>query len=152
MSAHTYPDPRVARFVSEIAVPVQYNVSHDPGAQIRYHAYWTPCISLQDVEGREYRRSFGCLDVEAFLAEFALARGLRYLHSGSFGRSVELLEEALGYTERDDLRHSENRYWLAVANYRLSGNADDLEAGWVTLRAEHPESDWTRKCDFLFAD
>ena len=142
MAERTYPDPRVTRFINERFVPVQFNVVENPGAQLRFHAFWTPCIMLQDVEGNEHRRSYGSLLPDQFLAELSLAHGLRFLHTGHFGKALDLLEAATEFTEADPYRHPENLYWLGVARYRVSGNAKDLDLGWDELIERHLDSDW----------
>ena len=152
MAEKTYPDPRVTRFINEVAVPVQFNVKEDPGAHLRYHAFWTPCLMLQDVDGSEHRRSIGPLDPEQFLAEFALAHGLRFLNTGNFGRAVEVLEGALEHTSRISMRHAENLYFLAAAKFELSGNLQDLLGTWEMLRSEHPDTEWAVKTHQLVLD
>jgi len=149
MAANTYPDPRVSRLINEFAVPVQFNVKEDPGARARYHGYWTPCISYQDVDGAEYRRSFGPLNSEQLLAELSLARGLRFVHSGRFEEGIEALEVALTYTEAVPPRHAENLYWLAAARYESSGEVKDLLDGWEDVRRLHPDTEWDSKTRLL---
>ena len=117
MAMHTYPDPRVTRFINDFAVPVQFNAKEDPGAHLRYHAFWTPCLILQDVDGNEHRRSIGPLTAEQFLAEFSLAYGLRFLNTGNFGKAIELLQEALNHTPALPARHAENIYFVGVAKF-----------------------------------
>lgn len=146
MGANTYPDPRVSRFINEHTVPVQLNVKEDVGAPFRFHAQWTPAIMYQDVDGNEFRRSFGSLNADQFLAEFSLARAHRHYHSGQFDKSVELFEQALEYTKFDPMRHAENLYWIGPAKYEGStGTADDLMAGLAKLQETYPDSDWAKR-------
>lgn len=145
MGANTYPDPRVSRFINEYTIPVQFNVKEDVGAQSRFHAHWTPALVFQDVDGIEYRRSFGSLNADQFLAEFWLARGLRYYHSGQFDKATEIFEEALEHTKFDPLRHSENLYWIGPAKYEGSGSLDDLINGFKKVQEAYPGSDWAKK-------
>ena len=150
MEANTYPDPRVSRYVNEFAIPVQFNVVEDPGATARYHSFWTPTVMLYDVDGNEYRRSYGMLTPERFLSEMSLGYALRFLHSGQFEKTLEKVEDALEYTRADPLRHAENYYWLGVAKYRATDDPDGLGEGWQELRSHYPDSDWARKTDFFF--
>lgn len=152
MEAYTYPDPRVSRFINQHTVPVQFNVKEDVAAPMRHHARWTPAIMYQDVEGNEYRRSFGPLNADQFLAEFSLAHALRAYHSGHFDKSVELFEEALEFTKSDPLRHPENLYWIGPAKYEGSGSVEDLMAGFKVLQEAYPDSDWTKKSRQLKVD
>lgn len=145
MEAHTYPDPRVSRFVNEYMVPVQFNVVDDPGARRRYHAYWTPTAMLRDDEDAEYRRSVGSVNPEQFLAEFALGRGLRFFHSGQFERAVEELERAQQHTIKWPSRHAENLYMLGVARYKATDEWENTNQAWEELEATYPDSSWTCK-------
>ena len=150
MRGLTYADPRVIRFIGEFTIPVEFDVSEDPGAQLRFHSFWTPTVIYLDPDGHEHRRSYGCIDPPRFLAEFTLARGLRFLHTGHFRQSAAILEEAMELTAAEPAVHAENLYWLGVAHYRVTGNAHDLEASWRTLRHDHPDAAWTRRTDFYF--
>jgi len=152
MAANTYPDPRVSRFINQHTIPVQFNVKEDVGAPSRYHAQWTPAIIYQDVDGNEFRRSFGPLNPDQFLAEFSLANALRFYHSGQFDKSAGLFEQALEYTQIDPWRHAENLYWIGPARYEGSGSVDDLMAGFKKLQETYPNSDWTKKTTQLKVD
>ena len=152
MAMHTYPDPRVTRFINDFAVPVQFNVKEDPGAHLRYHAFWTPCLILQDVDGNEHRRSIGPLSPEQFLAEFSLGYGLRFLNTGNFGKAVELLQEALNHTPALPARHAENIYFMGVAKFELDGKVQHLSTEWEKLASQYPDSEWTAKSQQLVMD
>lgn len=152
METHTYPDPRVSRLVNLYSIPVKFITTEDPGVMARFHSYWTPTFMIHDVDGNEHRRSYGALDPNRFLGEFSLGNALSYLHTGRFHKAVKLLDEATHYTALDPLRHNENLYWIAVANYRVSEDPQDLEDGWIALREQYPGSEWSRKCDFFFRE
>ncbi len=142
MEANTFPDPRVSRFINQYMIPVQFNVKEDVTAPFRFHAQWTPASMYQDADGTDYRRSYGSLNPEQFLAEYWMARGLRYYHSGQFDKSAEIFEQALEYTKIDPNRHAENLYWIGPAKYEGSGTDDDLLIGFKRVQEEHPGSDW----------
>ncbi len=152
MGAYTYPDPRVSRFINQHTVPVQINVTQDTGALERYHAQWTPALIYFDVDNREFRRSYGPLNADQFLAEFSLAHALRYYHSGQFEESITLFKDALEYTKTDPVRHAENLYWIGPAIYEHTGNVDELIAGFKELQRTYPNGDWTKKSRQLKAD
>ncbi|MGI6296113.1 MAG: hypothetical protein ACOX3G_08475 [Armatimonadota bacterium] len=152
MGAYTYTDPRVSRFINQHLVPVQFNVKEDTGAPVRYHTQWTPTSMYFDVEDREFRRSYGALNADQFLAEYSLAHALRYFHTGQFEKSVVLFKQALEYTKTDPERHAENLYWIGPALYEYTGNLDELISGFKTLQEAYPDSDWTKKSHQLKAD
>ena len=146
----TYADPRVIGFINEFTIPVEFSVSEDPGVQLRFRSFWTPTVIYCDSDGHEHRRTYGCLDPERFLAEFSLARGLRYLNTGRFRKALEALQEAVSHTTAEPDTHAENLYWLGVARYRVSGNVHELEEEWRALRHTHPTSAWSRRTGFFF--
>ncbi|MCE5200521.1 MAG: thioredoxin family protein [Armatimonadota bacterium] len=150
MQEHTYTDPRVHRFVDEFVIPVRFDLKEDPGALIRYHAFWTPCIILSDIDDNEHRRSYGVLSVEQFLAEFWVGYGLLLLNTRRVNEAIDVLERARIYTAVDSVRNAENHYWLGVAKYQVTGDIKELEYEWQKLRADHPSSDWARKTDYYF--
>lgn len=145
MEANTFPDPRVSRFINQNFVAVQFNVKEDTTAPFRFHAQWTPASMYQDVDGFEYRRSYGSLDADQFLAEYWLAHGLRLYHSGQFDKAAEVFEQALEYTKPSPMRHAENLYWIGPAKYEGSGTEDDLLAGFKRLQETYPDSDWAKR-------
>lgn len=148
MRATTYNDTRVESFIDSNFVGVRLDSLVDPILCLRFHSVWTPCIILQDVNDQEYRRSYGVLSAEQFLAEFSLAHGLRLLHSGQYNIAIEVLESAIKYTGVDPLRNAENHYWLGVAKFLATKDKEELEYEWQKLRVEHPSSDWARKTDY----
>lgn len=150
MKENTYPDSRVSRYINEHLVPVQLNVADYQEAMQIYHSHWTPCLMLRDVDNVEYRRSYGALNPVQILAELAIARGLRFLHSGQYEKSLQLFEEAHEYTQHDPHRHPENYYWQSVALYRTTHVPDDLGKYWEYLHEMYPDSDWAKKTAFWF--
>lgn len=152
MEANTFTDPRVSRFIDQHMIPVQFNVKEDVGAPGRFHAQWTPASMCQDVDGNEFRRAYGSLNPDQFIAEYWLALGLRFYHSSQFDKSVEIFEQALEYTKIDPVRHAENLYWIGPAKYEGSGTADDLLAGFRILQDAYPDSDWAKRSKQLKID
>ncbi|MBI4311871.1 MAG: thioredoxin family protein, partial [Chloroflexi bacterium] len=71
--AVTYPDFSVQEYIKKRFVPVRFNVVAKPEVMDRFNASWTPTIIVEDVRGREHRRSVGYLDPKRFLGELALA-------------------------------------------------------------------------------
>ena|SRR5687767_7854975 len=149
MGAVTYPNPEVDRFIAEHFVPVQYNVGEHPEAFQQFNAAWTPTIIIQDVEGREHRRSEGYLDPQRFLAEMSLALVKAALNRQEYEEAARRAEEAVGRTKGDKQREPEALYWKAVVAYRQTGSADPLLAGWNRLLDEYPDSEWAKRAEFI---
>ncbi|HEX2061867.1 MAG TPA: thioredoxin fold domain-containing protein, partial [Thermoanaerobaculia bacterium] len=67
-----YPNPKIARFVSDHFIPVRQHVKTHPDAMERWGAQWTPTIMTVDANGREQHRVEGFLDADALLAQLKL--------------------------------------------------------------------------------
>jgi hypothetical protein len=149
MGAVTYPDPKVERYIEEYFIPVQFNVVEQPEVMDRFNTPWTPTLIVQDVEGREHRRSQGYFDPRRFLGEMALARLLAALNRRDFTTARERSAETLDLTRGDPAREPEAIYWTAVAAYKASEDAQQLLQGWNRLLDQFPESDWARRVEFI---
>jgi hypothetical protein len=149
MGAVTYPDPKVQQAIAQDFVPIRYNVGENPEAFQQFNASWTPTIIIQDSEGREARRSEGYLDPARFLAELALARVKAALLRQDYDAARRLADEAISAAAGDKQREPEALYWQAVVAYRLSGSGGDLVTGWTRLLNEFPDSEWSRRAEFI---
>lgn len=150
MGAVTYSNEEVRDYVGLRFAPVQLDIVEEPGWKERFNSNWTPTLIVEDVEGREHRRSQGYLDARRFLAEMSLAYLKDALNRGDFGTALSRKDEALAMTKGDSEREPEARYWAAVANYR--GNEqpnDNLSGGWLPLMEAFPESDWAKKASVI---
>ena len=147
MGAVTYPNPEVARYVHDHFVPVQYNVAERPQAIDQFNSAWTPTLIVQDVEGREYRRSLGYLDPHRFLGEMALARLVASVNRRDFASPTGT--DALDRTKGDTAREPEALYFASVAAYKAANDVDKLLEGWNRLLDRFPESDWAKKIEFI---
>jgi hypothetical protein len=149
MGAVTYPNPQVERYLEEHFIPVQFNVVEQPEVMDRFNTPWTPTLIVQDVEGREHRRSQGYFDPRRFLGEMALARLLAALNRRDFETARERSTQTLDLTRGDPAREPEAIYWSSVAAYKASGDAQQLLQGWNRLLDQFPESDWARRVEFI---
>ena len=147
MGTVTYPNPEVARYVRDHFVPVQYNVAERPQAIDQFNSAWTPTLIVQDVEGREYRRSLGYLDPQRFLGEMALARLLASVNRRDFASDTGT--DALDRTKGDAAREPEALYFASVAAYKAANDVEKLLEGWNRLLDRFPDSDWAKKIEFI---
>src|SRR5262249_34624072 len=147
----TYPDPAVARAVSDHTVPVQIKtVDPDPAAKAvieRFLQVWTPTITLVSPEGQVYHEWSGYLPPSLYLAQLTLGLGKAALKQARFEAAAALFDEvAEKYPEADAA--AEALYWGAVARYRGSHDGKQLISGWEKLRSRYPESIWRIKQSF----
>lgn len=145
MAAVTHADADVQRYISENFVPVQINVKDDPGAMECYNAVWTPTIIIECADGIEHRRMEGYLDPQAFVEELSLAVFRAALDKHDFSAAKTRIGEALQKASGDPVREPEAMYWAAVADYKLSQDANELVKGWTRLLDQYPDSDWAKR-------
>ena len=149
MGAVTYPDPEVERFILEHFIPVKFNVVEQPEMMDRFNTPWTPTLIVEDVEGRQHRRSQGYLDARRFLAEMALARLLAAVNRRDFQTARDRSGEALDRTRGDAWREPEAIYWSSVAAYKATNDANPLIQGWSRILDQSPGSEWAKKVEFI---
>ena len=149
MDTVTYPQPDVQTFIREHFVPVQFNVLERPDAKREFNSGWTPCLIVQNADGREHRRSLGYLDPRRFLGEMALALVMDAIDGQDWPASKPRAEEALRRTEGDRWREPEALYWHAVATYMTSQDHTGLRDGWERLMHRFPDSEWAKKAEFI---
>lgn len=90
----------------------------------------------------------GFLPPDAYLAQLFLGLGKAALKEERFGDAADHFA-AVAARHPDDPAAEEALYWAAVARYKGSGNADDLQAGWAALRERYPDSPWRLKQSFM---
>jgi hypothetical protein len=144
MDTVTYPDPRVAEFVSRHFVPVQLPVKEHRDLVEEYLVSWTPNVILADDRGRPHDRVEGYLPPEDFLAELALGLGKFLLNRKQFADAAERFEGVVERHPGTEAR-AEALYWLGVALYKGSHDAALLRPSWQRLTREHPASGWATR-------
>ena|SRR5438105_2371614 len=151
MGTVTYPNAEVEQYITDNFIPVQFNVEDDPGAMDRFNAVWTPALIVQDVDGREHRRSFGYLDPKRFLAEMSLARVQAALDRHEYEQALKLAEDAQQKCAGDSQHEPEARYWASVAAYKATNDSSKLMDGWNKLLDQFPDSEWAHRAEFIRA-
>lgn len=148
MDTGTYPDARVADAVTQHFVPVRVNARENRELVGRFGARWTPTLLVLDPDERVHRRWEGYLPPADFLVELRLARAHAALDQGRYEDAARefaaLVREAPDHPEAP-----EAQYWLGVAEYRRTGDAERLRAAWNELAAKYPQSLWTRRVFWL---
>jgi hypothetical protein len=149
MSAVTYSNPEVGRYIEQHFIPVQFNVAEQPQVIEQLHSPWTPSTIIQDADGTEHRRAYGYLDPARFLGEAALARLNTAIERREFDAARDRSADALQRTHGDPAREPEALYWDSVVAYRASGDPKPLLEGWNNLLDRFPESEWAKRVEFL---
>ncbi len=143
MGAVTYPDSKVAEFITARMVPVQLLYDARPYAD-DFNIQWTPTIIVLDENGKEHSRTVGFIPPEEFVP--ALMLGMLKVH---FNRKQfrEALDEANALI-RDypgAKAMPEAIYWQGVASFENTHDPQHLKAIYKRLQSEYPASEWTQR-------
>ena len=145
MGAVTYPDERVAKFISLNFVPVQVQTSNQTLMQ-RFAVSWTPTLLVLDADGREHYRAVGFFSPEDLVATFLTAKGRWALGTDQLPEARALFEEVIsGYPDKDAA--AEALFFLGVAKYKLSHDPKPLRETYDQLTAKFPQSTWAKQAD-----
>lgn len=145
MGAVTYPDERVAKFLSLNFVPVQIETSNTAMMQ-KFAVSWTPTLIVLDADGREHYRAVGFFTPDDMLATFLTAKGRWALDTDQLADARAIFEEAIScYADRDAA--AEATFFLGVARYKLSHDPKPLREAYDLLNANFPHSLWTKQAD-----
>jgi len=152
MDAVTYPDPKVARLISESFVPVQVDITKDdPHAAMlveKFNQMWTPTIIVLDENGKELRRTVGYYPPEEFMPELLLGLGMVRMKKEDFAGAHELVQRAVReYPNSNDA--AEALYWSGVSAYKGDHNSESLTKFWKELKERFPDSPWWTKASFI---
>jgi tetratricopeptide (TPR) repeat protein len=145
MGAVTYPDERVAKFLSLNFVPVQVQTSNTALMQ-RFSVSWTPTLLVLDADGREHYRAVGFFTPEDMLASFMTAKGRWALDTDQLAEARAIFEEVIScYPDKDAA--AEAIFFLGVAKYKLSHDPKPLRETYDELNAKFPNSTWAKQAD-----
>ena len=145
MGAVTYPDERVAKFLSLNYVPVQIQSSNTAMMQ-RFSVSWTPTLLVLDAEGREHYRTVGFFTPEDMLASFMTDKGRWALDTDQLAEARAIFEEVIScYADRDAA--AEALFFLGVVKYKMSHDPKPLRETYDQLTARFPQSMWTKQAD-----
>lgn len=144
MDTVTYPEGKVAEFLSSEFVPARVNVKETDEAIGLFKPTWTPTLLCLDPEGGVHYRTVGFIPPDEFVPEFLVARGLAAFNQGQYAAAMGHFAKV--HREAPQSVHApQAQYWHAVAEYKQTGSRDALLAGWRRLRERYPESYWSRK-------
>jgi TolA-binding protein len=143
-----YPDPRVARYISEHLEPVRVHVrdQKDEYKRLseRYNVQWTPTILILDSEGQERHRIEGFLPVDDFLSQLALGLAKSAFQRGDYVDAERRDREIVERFPSSDAA-AEALYWAGVSKYKASGDAGALRATAAAFRERYQNTPWAKK-------
>src|SRR5262245_20645677 len=146
MDTVTYPDNRVASYVSQHFIPTKVHVKEKPDIAAAYDVIWTPNVVVSDDAGKAHYRIEGYLPPEDFTAQLALAMGRYQLERQQFSRAIHHFDE-VAQRHRGTDAGAQALYWLGVANYKNSKDPAQLRPSWERLTKEYPNSEWSKRAN-----
>jgi hypothetical protein len=143
-----YPDPALARYITEHLEPVRVHV-REQGAEYkrlgeRYNVQWTPTILVLDPEGEERHRIEGFLPVDDFLSQIALGLAKSAFHRQNYADAERRYREIVDRFPSTDAA-PEALYWAGVSKYKGSGDASALSATTAGFRDRYQDTTWAKK-------
>src|ERR1051325_6874800 len=131
----TYQEPFVAEQISQRFVPLQVNTQEAAAQPLveRSRQVWTPDLRILASDGFELYRWNGYLPPNEFLPQLLVAQAQACLRMNHEPDAAQLYEDVLQRFPTSAVA-PEAQYFLAVAKYRRSHQADDLLGGWRQLQ------------------
>lgn len=142
MDAVTYPDEKVANYLSDSFVTLR--MASDSSYANDFNVKWTPSLFVLDQFGKSHQSTVGFYPPEELIP--ALELGL-----AKVDLDLECLEECQNHLNRLLSNHPRSApapeavYLLGVTRYKITGQAGPLKEAYNQLQERYPESDWARK-------
>ena len=142
MGAVTYPDQKVADFVTRRLVPLQ--VLADKPLAGEFKVKWTPTIIVLDYYGKEHHRTVGFFPPEEFIPNLLLGMGKVDFDADQFGGALQHFAKLLADYPKSGAA-PEAIYLAGVSGYKSTHDAKPLKDAYEKLKAEYPQSEWTMR-------
>lgn len=148
MDAVTYPEARIASFISQNLTPVKCHVGEDKTLTQRFNVHWTPTLVMADAQGTVHHSITGFIPPEELLAQLEFAQAKASFNKGDYQASLPGFKRVVEKHPKS-LIAPEALYWAAVSEYKFTGSVDALMGGWKRLMKEYPDSEWGKKIGFM---
>ncbi len=144
MGAVTYPDKRVAEFITGRMVPVQVVSDHPLAGE--FDIKWTPTIIVLDYYGKEHQRTVGFLPPEEFVPALMLGMGKIDFETGQFEAAIRHFDTLLAEYPGSHAA-PEAIYLRGVSGYKASHDPAPLKEAYERLKAGYPTSEWVKRAE-----
>jgi TolA-binding protein len=143
-----YPDPRVARFVTENFIPARVHVREQAAdfqrLGARYDAQWTPTVLELDPDGTERHRVEGFLDADEFLAQLALGLAHGAFQRREWAEAERRFREVVDRFPGTDAA-PEALYWAGAARFNATHDPAALSETAAAFAERYRDSTWAKK-------
>jgi hypothetical protein len=143
MDAVTYPDPVVRAYFKGNIIPVRVAFDHETLAK-KFGIKWTPALITLDAEGLEHHRTVGFLDPGELIPSLLLGRAKTDFDLDNFEGAIRTLESLLKDYPKSGST-PEAIFLDGVNRYKSSHDPKPLKEAYQRLKAEYPDSEWTKR-------
>jgi len=143
MDAVSYPDARVAQFVTTNFVPLRLPFDSVPYAA-DFNIKWTPTLITLDPDGKEHHRTVGFLGPDELIPSLLLGIGKSFFESEKFPEAIEALNKLIA-DHPQSASAPEAMFLLGVAKYKNTHDPMPLRHAYDRLTAEFPGNEWTKR-------
>lgn len=144
MGAVTYPNEKVAEFVTNRMVPIQ--VLSDSPLAADFKVKWTPTIIVLDYYGKEHHRTVGFFPPEEFIPSMMLGMGKIDFDTDQFNDAIIHFDTLLKEYPKSGAA-PEAIYLRGVSRYKASHDAKPLKEAYEQLKADYPTSEWAMRAE-----
>lgn len=143
MGAVTYPDAKVASFITDQMIPLQILFDHKTLAA-QFDLKWTPTLITLDIEGKEHYRTVGFLGPDELIPSLLLGIGIMHFEREEFEQAIALFDRLLKEYPKSD-QAAQAIFFRGVSLYKNTHDPKPLRHAYDKLSAEHPDSEWARR-------
>ncbi len=143
MDAVTYPHQDVVNFITEKIVPLRAPFDAQP-ISTDFKVMWTPTLITLDYYGKEHHRTVGFLPPDELIPSLTLGMGKIDFDTNQFSEAIIHFNTLLnGYPK--SAAAPEAIYLRGVSRFKSSHDAKSLKEAYEQLKADYPESEWTKR-------
>lgn len=142
MGAVTYPNEKVAEFVTQRMVALQVGADEPFAAECKVK--WTPTIVVLDYYGKEHHRTVGFFPPEEFIPNLLLGMGKVDFDTDQFVAAIQHFDRLLAEYPKSGAA-PEAIYLRGVSGYKSTHDAKPLKEAYEKLKTDYPQSEWTMR-------
>jgi len=125
-------------------IPLRINVEKQKDLFREFTVSWTPTIVILDRERKEHSRFTGFLAPDEFCARIIVDGAKTEVDLKDYDLAITCFNDVIEKYPRT-FAVPEAIFYVSVARYLSSHQANHLKQGLEKLRKEFPDSEWTHK-------
>lgn len=125
-------------------MPIGVHIKENPSGFHRFDAVWTPTAIVLDENGKERYRIEGYLPRDEFAAQLLMGRARVPFMNKKWADAEPLYQQVLDKYPKTSVAPAAV-YWLGVAKYQRTHNAQELGTVVTELKQKYPESAWNKR-------